>query len=467
MSKQRSTVMERRSFLKLGTAAASGAAVATPFQALLARSNADQELARADGRGRARGCNPDYGPLFPAIDQTTGLALLLLPEGFEYLTFGWTGDLLDDGTRTPGAHDGMAAFRVHGGRVRLIRNHELGGSGNTFAPGVTYDPGAGGGTTTLEFDTRHGALTGSWASVSGTVRNCAGGLTPWGSWLTCEEALDQPASGNDLTLPHGYIFEVPVEGQASAAPLKAMGRLVHEAVAVDPHTSIVYETEDAGSAGFYRFVPTQVGNMAGGGTLEMLAIAGKPTYDTRTGQVQDEPLDVEWVTIDSPDPVLPAGPSVFAQGSAKGGAVFARLEGAWYGLGKVYFVSTSGGKAQQGQIWEYEPASETLSLVFESPSADVLNAPDNICVSPRGGLVLCEDGSGTEYLHGLTVDGRIFRFAQNNVVLNGERNGLQGDFRGSEFAGATYSPDGKWLFFNIQSPGITFAVKGPWRAGAL
>jgi secreted PhoX family phosphatase len=87
-------------------------------------------------------------------------------------------------------------------------------------------------------------------------------------------------------------------------------------------------------------------------------------------------------------------------------------------------------------------------------------------VSPRGGLVLCEDGSGQEFLHGLTVEGDIFKFAQNNV-LNGERNGFVGDYRGSEWAGACYSPDGRWLFANLQSPGITFAITGPWTSGAL
>jgi len=189
---------------------------------------------------------------------------------------------------------------------------------------------------------------------------------------------------------------------------------------------------------------------------------GKPAYNTSLGQVQDEPLDAVWVTINAPDPAVPTGlTSVFAQGTAKGGAAFARLEGAWYGRGKIFFTSTNGGNAGQGQVWEYEPSSETLRLVFESPASEVLNSPDNITVSPRGGLVLCEDGGGSEFLHGLTVDGEIFRFAQNNVVLNGERNAIIGDFRGSEFAGATYSPDGKWLFCNIQTPGITFAVTGP------
>ena len=161
------------------------------------------------------------------------------------------------------------------------------------------------------------------------------------------------------------------------------------------------------------------------------------------------------------------GNFVWAQGRAQGAATFARLEGCWYGNDrKIYIVSTNGGIGQ-GQIWEYDPRDETITLLFQSPGAAVLNAPDNITVSPRGGLVLCEDGGGEEFLHGLTVDGEIFQFAKNNVVLNGERNGIIGDFAGSEFAGACYSPDGQWLFANIQSPGITFAITGPWENGAL
>jgi secreted PhoX family phosphatase len=246
-----------------------------------------------------------------------------------------------------------------------------------------------------------------------------------------------------------------------------MGRLVHEAVAVDPVTGYVYETEDAvDTSGFYRFVPLRAGDLAAGGALQMLAIQGQSQADTRTNQ-PSAARPVEWIAIDEPDPADAAANRVFTQGFARGGARFARLEGAWYGNQRIYFVSTSGGNVGQGQVWEYDPAAETLRLLFESPSAAVLNQPDNICVSPRGGLVLCEDGIGAEFLHGLTTDGAIFRFCQNNVVLGGERNGIAGDFRESEFAGATYSPDGAWLFFNIQVPGITFAVTGPWGNGAL
>ena len=453
--------INRRTFLK----GAATAAAAIPFHTLLARADV-----HAAGRTAAlRGIG--YGPLFEAIDEATGLPLLKLPEGFRYMTFGWNGDVMADGHRIPSRLDGMGAFDAGNGRVRLVRNHEE-ERGTPFT-GAAYDPIAGGGTTTLEFDANEGRFISAHASLSGTERNCAGGVTLWNSWLTCEETT----SFTDR--PHGYVFEVPADGLGEPQPLRDMGRFSHEAVAFDPVTGYLYETEDAGASflgffgatnksGFYRFIPNVNGRLAAGGQLFMLRVKGRNKINLGDSYRNGTTFDVEWVPIASPDNPAPiSGNFVWAQGRAQGAATFGRLEGAWYGNdAKIYIVSTSGGIGQ-GQIWEYDPANEAIRLLFESPGAAVLNAPDNITVSPRGGLVLCEDGNGEEFMHGLTVDGEIFPFAKNNIVLNGERNGFTGDFRGSEWAGACYSPDGKWLFANIQSPGVSFAITGPWAAGAL
>ena len=459
--------VDRRTFLSV----AAGAASAAPFHALAHRV--------AGGRGRtavqARG-EVGYGPLQAVRDETTGLPLLHLPAGFRYLTFGWIGDPLADGRPTPGLHDGMGAFAATGSRMRLVRNHEV-RTGGAFAGRALYGEIGGGGTTTIEFDTANGAVIETRASLTGTAWNCAGGPTPWGAWLTCEETVLGPGFDPsrlppwyedpipDYRLPHGYIFEVPADGTATAEPLRAMGRFYHEAVSVDPATGIVYETEDYDPAGFYRFLPAQAGNLSAGGRLEMLAIEGEPWTDMRTLQTRGNRLPVSWVPIEDPDPSEMTEDGVFRQGKNQGGAMVARLEGTWYGEGRVYIVSTTGGAAKAGQVWEYHPARERLRLIFESPGNRVLDMPDNLCVSPRGGLVLCEDGDNDNFVRGLTLDGRIFPFARNNVEFAGEKNGIGGDFRAKEFAGATYSPDGSWLFFNIQHPGITFAVTGPWEAG--
>jgi secreted PhoX family phosphatase len=358
--------------------------------------------------------------------------------------------------------------------VRLVRNHESNLDTGAFAHETAYDPAAGGGTTTLEFDTEQGRLVRAWASISGTLRNCCGGPTPWGSWLTCEETIAEPSAKTKLERRHGYIFEVPSGMNEPVRPvaLVDMGRFVHEAVAVDPATGIVYETEDFSTAGFYRFLPRRRGQLQAGGTLQMLAIDGRPRFDTRANQEPRATYRVTWVDIKEPerahaDARAMDSLGVFTQGLEQGGAIFARLEGVCHGEGRIYFTATSGGNARAGQVWELDPASAALRLVFESPSADVLDMPDNACMSPRGGIVLCEDGRDVQFVRGLTRDGRIFDFARNSVVLAGEKNGFQGDFSRSEFAGATFSPDGRWLFLNVQTPGITFAVTGPWEKGGF
>jgi len=441
----------RRSFLQGSAVAAGGVAAASvPFEALAARHAAAVPAKVATA--------PGYGPLRPVRDQATGLELLALPKGFEYVSYGWTNDRMTDGVPTPNAHDGMAAFR-HGDLVHIVRNHER-NPGPAFAQ-PAYNPGAGGGTTTMVFDPGAGEFRESYGSLGGTIRNCAGGPTPWGTWLTCEETFSETAGKR-----HGYVFEVPSEGPGNATPYTAMGRFNHEAAAVDPATGIVYETEDRGDACLYRFIPTVPGDLGRGGELQAMKI-GETTTDTRAdgSRVYGK---VSWVTVEDPDP---ADDTVRSQAQSKGAAIFGRLEGAWYGNDRIYVLTTNGGPAGEGQVFELDPATDTFKVLYASPGAEVLNAPDNMCVSPRGGLVLCEDGGGIEYVHGLTTDGEIFQFAQNIADLRGgtgDKNVPPSDYRGSEWAGSVFEPKtGSWLFVNLQSPGITFAITGPWRRGAL
>lgn len=439
------TTLDRRQFFRRGAVGAGSLSAFGGLQLLSARA----AEAKRDGKNRDDLTAPDnggYGPLQPD-------PVLALPAGFSYVRFGETGEPMSDGTPTPGRHDGMAAFPGEGSTVRLVRNHEQSGGAPFGAP--AYDETAAGGTTNLVYDTAERRLVESYASLTGTVRNCAGGPTPSGSWLSCEETTGQREE------PHGYIFEVDAGATSPVdpEPLKAMGRFVHEAVAVDPASGIVYETEDRGSSGLYRFLPSDAGNLAAGGRLQMLAIKGRPNYDTRTGQRVGKPLPVTWVDIDDPDPPAAAAnpTAVYEQGFARGGATFARLEGAWYGDGSIFVNATSGGDSRLGQVWEYRPRGRSggqLILVFESPDPELLQSPDNITVSPRGGLLLCEDGGGTDFLRGVTQEGRIFDFARN-------------ESNSSEFAGATFSPDGNTLFVNVQSPGISFAITGPFERGEL
>lgn len=436
--------LDRRRFLQRGGMVAGALGASGTLQALMART-AGATPGRGNNRRTEAPDNGGYGPLQDKGD-------LALPADFEYAAFGRTGSIMSDGVATPGAHDGMAAFAAVNGAVDLVRNHEQSGSPAYAEP--AYDPAASGGTTNLVFDLERKQLVRDYASLSGTIHNCAGGPTPQGSWLTCEETF----TSRDTDNPHGYIFEVPANGLGDPTPLWAMGRFVHEAVAVDPATGFVYETEDRGSSGLYRFLPTDPDRLEQGGRLQMLAIKDQPRYDTRSGQRAGKPLPVEWVDIPDPDPDSGDTLAVFNQGRERGGAVFARLEGAWYGNGSIYVNSTSGGDAGLGQVWEYIPRGNSggqLVLVYESADPDLLQAPDNICVSPNsGGLVLCEDGGGVDFLRGVTTRGEIFDFARNNLNT-------------AELAGATFSPDGDVLFFNIQSPGITYAVWGPWERGAL
>lgn len=410
------------------------------------------------------------GPLVPTASRNTKETLLALPKDFNYTVFGKTGDLMSDGTRTPRAHDGMAAFQSRR-QLRLVRNHEINNQVGTSGAGLaerSYDPLAGGGTTTLIVDPKSRELRKSFVSLSGTLVNCAGGATPWNSWISCEETVlgerkfknryNQDQGG--FSKPHGYCFEVPAfaDGPVNPTPIKAMGRFVHEAIAVDPQTGIVYLTEDLVTCGFYRFLPNRTSRLGAGGRLQMLAVKNKPQFNTTTQQKEGLSLPVTWVDIPDPDPSDADfdNLSVYRQGLERGGATFCRLEGCLFGLGKVFFTSTSGGDRKLGQVWEYQPGSGAngglLTLLLEPTDPALLNMPDNISLTRTGGLVICEDNSTSVHLQLFSSEREMASLARN-IVLG---------FETQEFAGVTFSPDFETLFVNIQVPGLTFAIWGPW-----
>ena len=236
-----------------------------------------------------------------------------------------------------------------------------------------------------------------------------------------------------------------------------MGRFVHEAIAIDTRTGIVYLTEDFQSAGFYRFIPNHTRQLAAGGRLQMLTVKGHSNYDTRTGQEAGTALLAGWVDIPNPDP--PEADldnlAVYKQGLGEGAATFARLEGCFYGNGRVYFTSTNGGDKELGQVWEYVPSGKDeghLTLLLEVTDSSVLFMPDNICLAGRN-LIICEDNDQRSYLRVLTPQGHVFDLAEN--IAQG--------FEIKELAGVTFSPDGQTLFVNLQVPGMTFAIWGPWE----
>lgn len=421
-----------------------------------------------------------YGKLFPVAAKNTGETFLALPKGFEYNVFGKVKSQMADGRPTPAAHDGMATFYVKN-ELRIVRNHEIAGGGVPkegagIGSANHYDEMAGGGTTTLVIDRKTRELERDFVSLSGTLVNCAGGRTPWGSWISCEETTLGPTERilkdgrkiGGFLKPHGYCFEVPASANVAVTPLplKAMGRFVHEAVAVDKKSGTVYLTEDNNPAGFYRFLPKRNKRLIEGGILQVLVLRDQPNCDTRSGQKAAMTYTVNWVTIENPDPpeVDVDDLAVYKQGAAKGAAIFARLEGCYADeKGKVYFTSTSGGDNKGGQIWSYEPLKKDegrLTLLFESPSREILDMPDNICLKPKSDLLfICEDsdyigegGTPDNFMRILTPDGKIADFAHN----------IAPNFTASEFAGSTFSKDGKTLFVNLQVAGATFAIWGDW-----
>ncbi len=423
-----------------------------------------------------------YGPLVPDPHR-----ILDLPENFEYSIMSRTGSPMSDGLMAPGAPDGMAAFPLGGGRLALICNHEL-TNDNTFvgAYGLRnemagsipedrfYDPGKDGrrslgGVSTFVWNLSQRKVESHFLSLAGTERNCAGGPTPWNSWISCEESLIK--ADDTHSKDHGYNFEVPassVRRLCDPVPLKAMGRFNHEAIAVDPATSIVYQTEDQEDGLITRYIPDEWGNLKGGGRLEALVVRDQAGCDTRNWPDTGAPrfplgqeVEVEWMRIED---VEDLEGKMRTHAHKAGAAIFARGEGMWHGRGTIWFACTSGGIARSGQVFHYRPSPHEgtpeeadrpgrLALYLEPNNTHLLQYGDNLTVAPWGDVILCEDGADDQYLRGITPEGRIYTLARNSYFGN------------SELAGACFSPSpSPTLFVNIMYPGITLAVTGPWGA---
>lgn len=409
--------------------------------------------------------------------------IMRLPAGFKYKIIAEKGQKMNDGLILPGRADGMGAFSGSKEKVILVRNHENKSTDFAESPfgennillkklkkekffdfGFSETPHLGG-TTTSVFNEATQKVESVFLSLAGTSRNCAGGTTPWGSWISCEEDFLNPDDKNEKG--HGYNFEVPATEEIKVkypVPLRAMGKFNHEAVCVDPKTGIVYQTEDRHEGLIYRFIPKEKGKLHAGGKLQALAFVWKNSMDTRHWTEADTLIigtqyAVKWIDLDGVDSDTD---DLRLRGFESGAACFARGEGMWFGKGELYFACTNGGARKLGQIFRYIPSRyegttkenekenyPKLELFAEPNNSDLLKYADNLTIAPWGDVVFCEDNKKPRIV-GINPQGKFYQIAENIGYP-------------SEFAGVCFSPSGKTLFVNIQEVGFTLAITGPWH----
>ncbi len=487
----------------LATSAAGAATVGMGAMAGPASAATPDHRREGDRREREMERGHELAPVGPLVDDPRGL--LALPVGFSYTVISQAGvTTMDDGAKSPDRPDGTGAFSHRDGTL-LAQNHELGGPYPILNPvpkarGTVYDDGLtmAGGVTVIELD-RHARRVGERVALSGTISNCAGGVTPWDTWLSCEET--EARAGEDFgdngatTVDHGWVFEVDPDPHArqDPRPIRCLGRFAHEAVVVSASGRALYLTEDASGPNglFYRWVVPSHLRLGRGVLPRLSAGAGRlqaMQVSLPGGQVIDDlsrftsadigrALKVRWVDV--PDRFA-ATTSVRAQDFPSPVTRSKKLEGAWADAYGVFFDASFshgkdtpvGGVDHDGQIWYFDERAQTLTLKAYFPyvpflhdgslslaeakklPTDYFDGPDNVHVTPYGGLVIAEDGDGVNGLVGWTHQTGAFRLARNDVDFNGDN---------SEMTGPTFSPDGRLLFANQQEPGHTYAISGPWK----
>lgn len=398
----------RRAFIQTGLATAGTLALGSGFW---------REALAAPAR-------PGPGPYGPPVGAPNALGLTL-PEGFSSRLIARGGQpVLGTAYDWHIFSDGAATFPLEDGGWILVSNSETPiPAGDLPVPSIGGGPQNGGGASSIRFNA-DGSIADAYRILSNTNTNCAGGKTPWGTWMSCEE------------IAFGAVWECDPTGAKPAVRHPAMGLFEHEALAVDPVGKRLYLTEDAGDSGFYRFTPDDYPDCSAG-LLEIARVDGAGV--------------VRWNRV--PDP---SGASDETRKQVPR-TEFKRGEGAWYDSGIVYVATTSDNK-----IHAYDPLTETIEVVYDQRVGDgPLNGVDNVTAAPSGDIYVCEDNGTNQIDMGIvTPEGEVARF----LTASGSQHEM------SELAGVCFDPSGKRMYFASQrsfgGPGALFEVTGPFREAA-